>query len=60
MAKPHRRRPRAPQPVRVELPQWQPAHRQDQLTAIRSELESEGHDLPIGKTDPAEFDDEAR
>ena len=54
---PIRRRPQ--QPVRVELPQWQPAHRQDQLNAIRSELEMEGSFLPIHRSDPAEFDDEA-
>lgn len=59
MRKPHRR-PWGKEPVRVEIPQWTPSHRQDQLNAIRSELEAEGHDLPIGKTDPAEFDDEAR
>jgi hypothetical protein len=46
--------------VRVEIPHWNPPHRQDQLNAIRSELEQEGHDLPIGKTDPAEIDDAAR
>ncbi len=54
------RRPRGFQPVRVEVPHWTPSHRQDQLNSIRSELEAEGHDLPIGKTDPAEFDDGAR
>jgi hypothetical protein len=43
--------------VRVELPPWQPAHRLDQLNAIRSELQIEGHDLPLEKTHPAEFDD---
>ncbi len=59
MRKPHRR-PWGKEPVRVELPQWTPSHRQDQLNTIRSELEAEGHDLPIGKTDAAEFDDAAR
>ena len=54
------RRPRGFQPVRVEIPQWNPPHRQDQLNAIRSELEADGHGLPMGKTDPAEFDDGAR
>jgi hypothetical protein len=44
----------------VEIPQWNPPHRQDQLNAIRSELEADGHGLPMGKTDPAEFDDGAR
>ena len=55
-----RRRPWGKEPVRVEMPRWQSSHRQDQLNAIRSELEQEGHHLPIGKTDPAEFDDSAR
>jgi hypothetical protein len=59
MCKPHRR-PWGKEPVRVEILQWNPPHRQDQLNAIRSELEAEGHDLPIGKTDPAEFNDAAR
>jgi hypothetical protein len=54
------RRPWGKQPVRVELSNWTPTHRQDQLNSIRSELEAKGHDLPIGKTDPAEFDDGAR
>lgn len=48
---PIRRRPRGL--VRVELPQWQPAHRLDPLNAIRSELEEEGLALPIA----AEYDD---
>jgi hypothetical protein len=34
--------PRGKKPVRVELPQWLPSHRQDQLNAIRSEFEIEG------------------
>jgi hypothetical protein len=54
------RRPWGQEPVRVELPAWRPHHKQDQLNAIRSELEQESHELPIGKTDPAEFDDSAR
>ena len=32
----------------------------DELNSIRSELETEGHDLPTHKTDPAEFYDGAR
>ena len=59
MRKPFRR-PWGKEPVRVEILHWNPPHRQDQLNAIRSELEAEGHYLPIGKTDPAEFDDAAR
>ncbi len=54
---PIRRRPQ--QPRQVELPPWQPAHRLDQLNAIRSELEVEGAFLPIHRSDPAEFDDGA-
>jgi hypothetical protein len=51
-----RRRPWGKEPVRVEIPQWTPPHRQDQLNSIRSELELEG--FPI--TDSPEFDDAAR
>lgn len=54
------RRPWGREPVRVELPKWQPSHRQDQLNAIRSELELEGYELPLSRTDPPEFDDGAR
>lgn len=54
-----RPKPRSPRPVRVELPQWHPSHRLDPLNAIRSELEEEGHGLPIGSSEPPEFDDGA-
>jgi len=43
----------------VDLPRWIPSHRQDELNAIRSELETDGEWLPIHKTDPLEYDDEA-
>jgi hypothetical protein len=46
--------------VKVDVPRWTPSHRQDQLNSIRSELEQEGHNLPIARTDPVEFDDESR
>jgi hypothetical protein len=54
MPKPSRR-PRGFQPVRVEIPQWTPSHRQDEHNAIRSELEQEG--FPV--TETPEFDDGA-
>jgi hypothetical protein len=61
MHKPHRR-PWGREPVPIWLPpaNQEPLQLSDEFNNIRSELEAEGHSLPIHKTDPAEFDDGAR
>ena len=61
MPKPHRRPwGRDTVPVWAPPADRQPLRLSDELNSIRSELEIEGHDLPIHKTDLAEFDDGAR
>lgn len=50
-------RPLVPVPVAPEAFQQGANTHHDELTALRSDLEEEDLELPIGKTDPAEFDD---